>query len=240
MTTDEARDFIKASLGGEVALAQGETTPFGVQVELNQAHIDTALRAGLNWLSVYAPRKGAVEIITTPRVGRYDLSALPTGAEVVDVRISGSEGLPISLDLWSVEAIRSGTTWDVMDLAYLLNYTGTIKKIFGSGFTWEYRAPFLYIFPEPDRDYVLSITYVIPYAAVEDIPFKYLDAFLSFAKGEAKEILGRIRGKYSGVPAPEGQMELDGDALLQEGREDKERAREALLRLMPSSGFIVG
>ena len=244
MTTAEAKQYLRASLGSQVPLTTEESAAgvpaYGVQVELNEGHLDTALRSALNWLSVYAPRKGEVEIVTVPQVSKYDLSALPPSAEVVDVRISKGSKLPITLDLWSTELLRAGATWDVMDLAYILNYAGTIREITGTDFTWEYRYPFLYISPKPDRDYVLKVTYIIPYTAVEEVPFKYLDAFLTFAKGEVKEILGRIRGKYSGVPAPDGQIELDGDTLLQEGREDKERAREMLSRLLPSAGFVVG
>jgi hypothetical protein len=45
----------------------------------------------------------------------------------------------------------------------------------------------------------------------------------------AKEILGRVRSKYSSPPGPGGGMQLDGQALLQEAREDREKWFENLL-----------
>jgi hypothetical protein len=47
-----------------------------------------------------------------------------------------------------------------------------------------------------------------------------------------KEILGRIRSKYSNVPIPDGEVNLDGDTLVSEGKEEKtaliEELRETL------------
>jgi hypothetical protein len=45
----------------------------------------------------------------------------------------------------------------------------------------------------------------------------------------AKEILGRIRSKYATAPGPGGGIQLDGQALLQESREDKKEWMENLL-----------
>ena len=45
----------------------------------------------------------------------------------------------------------------------------------------------------------------------------------------AKEILGRIRSKYPAPPGPGGGLQLDGQALLQEAREDREKWMENLI-----------
>ena len=45
----------------------------------------------------------------------------------------------------------------------------------------------------------------------------------------AKEILGRIRGKYKNPPGPGGGVQLDGDNLIQEAREDRQKWFEDLL-----------
>mgnify|MGYP001393011496 CR=1 FL=1 len=44
-----------------------------------------------------------------------------------------------------------------------------------------------------------------------------------------KEIIGRIRSKYPTPPGPGGGMALDGQALLQEAREDRTKWFEDLL-----------
>ena len=45
----------------------------------------------------------------------------------------------------------------------------------------------------------------------------------------AKEILGRIRSRYKNAPGPGGGMQMDGEALLQEAREDREKWFENLI-----------
>jgi hypothetical protein len=45
----------------------------------------------------------------------------------------------------------------------------------------------------------------------------------------AKEILGRIRSKYTNPPGPNGGVQMDGKELLQEAREDKKAWEERLI-----------
>lgn len=45
----------------------------------------------------------------------------------------------------------------------------------------------------------------------------------------AKDMLGRIRSKYQNLPGPQGGMQLDGQQLVQEVREDKKEWEERLL-----------
>lgn len=45
----------------------------------------------------------------------------------------------------------------------------------------------------------------------------------------AKEILGRIRGRIKNPPGPNGGIQLDGDQLIQEAREDRQKWFEDLI-----------
>jgi hypothetical protein len=49
------------------------------------------------------------------------------------------------------------------------------------------------------------------------------------ALAHAKIMLGRIRSKIKNPPGPNGGIQLDGDALLQEGREDRTKWLEDLI-----------
>jgi hypothetical protein len=44
-----------------------------------------------------------------------------------------------------------------------------------------------------------------------------------------KEILGRIRSKYQSVPGAGGSVAMDGQQLLQEAREDRQKWFEDLI-----------
>lgn len=48
----------------------------------------------------------------------------------------------------------------------------------------------------------------------------------------AKELLGQVRSKFSSVPIPDSELTLNGDALISQGREDKEKYRTELKELL--------
>ena len=50
----------------------------------------------------------------------------------------------------------------------------------------------------------------------------------------AKELLGIIRSKYSGLPIPDAEVTLDGDSLKTEGREEKTQLLEELKEFLES------
>ena len=73
--------------------------------------------------------------------------------------------------------------------------------------------------------------------------YKQRDLFMirEYALARAKYMLGRIRGKYtSGLPAPGGDRQLDGESLLSEAREDMMKLEERIMGydgpLMPVVG----
>jgi hypothetical protein len=55
-----------------------------------------------------------------------------------------------------------------------------------------------------------------------------------FTSALAKELLGIIRSKYSGLPIPDAEVTLDGDALKAEGREEKTQLLEELKEFLES------
>jgi hypothetical protein len=46
---------------------------------------------------------------------------------------------------------------------------------------------------------------------------------------KAKQILGRVRGKIKNIPGPNGGIQLDGDQLLQEGKEEWKEFEQRLI-----------
>lgn len=53
-----------------------------------------------------------------------------------------------------------------------------------------------------------------------------------FAVSLATELLGHVRSKFSSVPIPTGDLQLDGDSLVSQGREDQGRLRDQLIELL--------
>tara|TARA_B100000809_G_C14759368_1_gene395220 strand:- start:128 stop:538 length:411 start_codon:yes stop_codon:yes gene_type:complete len=49
-----------------------------------------------------------------------------------------------------------------------------------------------------------------------------------YTLGISMEMLGRIRRKYASIPIPNGEVNLDGDALVQEGMEKQMALKDEL------------
>lgn len=62
------------------------------------------------------------------------------------------------------------------------------------------------------------------------VPESDVDWFMDFTAAQAKQILGRQRGKFGGIVTAGGVNQNDGESTLSEGREDAERLTEVLKR----------
>lgn len=65
----------------------------------------------------------------------------------------------------------------------------------------------------------------IPYSAFNSAGQRWVR---NYSLAVAKEILGRIRSKFSELPIPDATITMDGEALVAEGREEKEQLKEYL------------
>lgn len=61
-----------------------------------------------------------------------------------------------------------------------------------------------------------------------------------YALAWAKEMLGRIRSKYSSLPSPTGETQLDGSTLLAESAQEKEALMTELMGLTEPLSFSIG
>ncbi len=224
MTRDDLRLFLRRYLGDGV-----------VGVELTDQHLDTAIDSALHWLSGYIKKEGAVTLSGRVGQSKFDLSGLPLHAKVVDVRRAPSPSLSSPFSPFFYEDIS-----DVSDYAIRANYAESVRKLLGKDPVWKYEPPFLYIDPPSSGNETIRVVYVIPFTDPSEVPYDLLHPFVEYTKACAKEILARIRGKYRGVPAPEGTVELDYSDLLSEAQQEKETATQELLRRIPSAGFAVG
>ena len=57
-----------------------------------------------------------------------------------------------------------------------------------------------------------------------------------YAFAESVQMLGYVRGKYSGIPIPDGEVSLDGDTLRSEAESDKTALIEQLRESLEESG----
>ncbi len=125
-----------------------------------------------------------------------------------------------------------------------IEFNDTIRK---SAYSFELRNDRLRIFPDPTSDYTLWIEYVkitdrnnalkngtvantisdfsnatydnMTYANINDPGKQWIR---KYTLALAKELLGNIRSKYSSIPVPGAEVNLDGDTLRSEAAAERE------------------
>ncbi len=92
---------------------------------------------------------------------------------------------------------------------------------------WEYLGGFntIKLYPVPFRSQKVIVHYMQKQKDWAEVTQAMQEGALTYAK----EILGRIRSKYQSVPGAGGSVSMDGQQLLQEAREDRQKWFEDLI-----------
>lgn len=92
---------------------------------------------------------------------------------------------------------------------------------------WEWVDGFrnIKLYPVPHASQRVIVHYLQRHKDWQQVTEAMQEGALTYAK----EILGRIRSKYQSPPGPGGGMQLDGQALLQEAKEEREKWKEELI-----------
>lgn len=92
---------------------------------------------------------------------------------------------------------------------------------------WEWVGGYRHVklYPVPFRVQKVIVHYLQKAKDWEEVTQSMQEGALSYAK----EVLGRIRSKYTSPPGPGGGMALDGQQLLQEAKEERQQWKEDLI-----------
>lgn len=92
---------------------------------------------------------------------------------------------------------------------------------------WEWVGGYrnIKLYPIPYRNTPVIVHYMPKCYDWEEVTLCMQEGALA----HAKMILGRIRGKIKNPPGPNGGIQLDGDQLMQEGKEEYEKWKEDLV-----------
>lgn len=217
-----------------------------VCVELQPADLEDAIVAALLWYE--ATFGGVVKRMELPIVTgtvAYTLAADVRG--VTDIIFSWSYGSSIMRGPFpdipnEYQGLPGPMTSDTSTYVQELQAMEAQAQVYNWEPDWEYFWPErkLTLTTPP----VESGTAVVEYVST-DIDISHLTAkewmlLRDWALADAKERLGLMRGKWQGLPVPGGDRTMDGDALRQEGAQEKDRLREAAKQMMEPVGFLVG
>lgn len=103
------------------------------------------------------------------------------------------------------------------------------RKVLGQDGSWDViNNQYLQLYPPPS---VTPERVIIGYKAIDSntIAPAYRNWVQKYALACAKVLLGQIRSKFAVIPGPAGGAQLNGQALIQEGNQEKQLLQQELL-----------
>lgn len=222
-----------------------------VEVELCDEHLDNAIR---NAISDFA----RWNVMGTMKYWRFapmrDVAEYPLPEDlkvvrdVTVMRLADWDGIfdsdvlvnPLYLKN-SKEAYQDILTFWLSEAAF-----ETWKRTYGLDVSWDIIGAneYIRIYPTPRNDRSVIIKGSC-HVCLENITERHLGTkdrlFRDLSLSYAKRTLGRIRGKYpAGINTSQGTVQLDGDTLLGEAREEIQTAQDELKKSGKPLGFYVG
>jgi len=221
------KDFILARLGHPV-----------VRVELTPFQIKTCLDEAVGTLYNHAPLF-ATQFVAFNTVARINLYELPSYI------LNNLEYVAYKKTLLSIQQ-KAGTlefdffikyfqdnflfqNFGIGDFYLLQQNLEMTRKILGQeGAFTVIDNKYLHITPAPVVD---NQTVIVIYRGLDSDTLHpaYRNWIQQYALASAKGTLGQIRGKYQTVPSPGGGAKLNGEALIRESTEEKDKLLERLL-----------
>ncbi len=243
-TIDSFKEYIKRRLGGGI-----------LKVELTDEHLQDAVRNAFRW---FTDRKGLVSTLHLTILNNVSEYILPDNVfDVIEVRFVFKDlvlrddfgfyyGLPFFGGVvYGTNVPRfTGHMFSYSALVQWFQYFETAKRILSSEKDFEYWRDEhkLIIMPVPNET---QPALCVIKKEIEDSDFgrlnaRDLDLILRYGVADAKEMLGRIRSKFDAIPTAAGDRTLDGDRLLTEAAEEKEKLEVRIAETDFPIPFIVG
>lgn len=213
-----------------------------VLVELTETQLEQAIRVTGDFIAEYFPFQEKVAYFNTqPLVSTYPL---PNDAYYVkDVKwdpattrigdIFGAESFLFNVG--NVTGIQNILT----DYHALQAYRKFSQRILGTEGQWEVKGDqMIRLFPTPRGSFPVFVEY-FPIVTRLNNP-KVKEILKRKLVAEAKIILGNARSKFGNIPGPDGgSLNLNGDALRQEGEAERKEALTSAILLGEPLGIFL-
>lgn len=233
LTIKQVREEVLAALGGSQ-----------VSVELDDKDVQKCVNDSVRLYNRTRPRRGRAAIAVTSSQKKYGpMQNFHPGLQgISDVDfVTTTQSLVDPFDTvnqWFSQII-SGSGQVFSDIELQLHYIETARRIASAEpewhAQWEQRDYFLYvdIIHTPVFVGYAYTWHVTPddnaQTGIQHIDEGDTDWILNYTTARAKQILARVRGKFGGIPSPDGGVDpTDADGLLSEGREEQTNLEEEL------------
>jgi len=206
-----------------------------IDVELEKDQFSVIIEQVLGIYGTYKPveKRDTISILSGQQ--NYSLTAAQVGKGIIEVNKPDPMRENISLTDFDIFDYHTKfvPSLDPGDFYAERLYYKEIKRSAGVDFDWEVvynpddGTAVLYVSPEPDEAFTLDYTYVVD-PTLTQVPASDDDFIKDYVLAMCKQVLGRILRKHKGVRGAEGQIELDGPELMQEGKEEQNSLNEYL------------
>lgn len=211
-----------------------------VMVELTEPQLEQAIRTIGDFIATYFPFEEKLAYFQTqPLINEYPLP--PDAYWIKDIKwdpattrigdIFGAESF-----LFNVGNV-TGIQNILLDYHLLQAYRKFSKKVLGTEGQWEVKGNNkIRLFPTPRGSFPVVVEY---FPTVQRLRTPSAREVLKRALvAEAKIILGNIRSKFGGIPAPDGgTLAMNGDAMRTEGQAELDKAKADAILLGEPMGI---
>ena len=244
-----------ANVGGNATMFTGSITLTGskqVYDVLNEASLETTPgnTDKLEIQRVFNELPAAISKFYDPFAGTYDNIELLDSFGFGNVSPAVSYILrPISYDLARANAIETNDL--IRKSAYSFELINNKLRIFPLPDSKDSGAKIYFHYYVKEDKQGLTRTYTNSKVSdPSNIPYKFITYseinsagrqwIRKYTLGLAKELLGIIRSKYASLPLPNGEVNMDGEALKSEGREEISNALQELKDFLESVSLAEG
>jgi len=242
---EEIRDYILNMLGAP-----------NIQLELDEQNIDFCINQALRIVEDYAPREfysyytfltqpgksiyelpddiGYVRSVEYKNMGTFAFQATDLGG-TIPIEYFYPGGNYASIQGGMIDPIQP--IWGRMGEWQLYkNYETMYSRVSSNLGGWEFVGGYKHIklYPVPYNMNKVAVCYIQKCKDWENVTQAMQEGALSYAK----EILGRIRSRIKNLPGPGGGIQLDGDQLIQEAKEERKQWMEDLIYKFGEPGII--
>lgn len=205
-----------------------------VEVELEDETIDDIIEQALGIYGTLKPVEKVETINVIAGQQKYTLTADQVGKGIVEIFRPDLMRSPISLDQFDVFKYHTHLpNLDPGDYYLERVWWNEVRMSAGSDddwfvdFNYDDGTATLYINPIPSSSYTLNYIYVVD-PTLTQVPASDDDFMKDYILAMAKIVVGEIRSKFQGVEGAEAAINMNGEALKAEGKEEKANFEEYL------------
>lgn len=215
-----------------------------VCVELEPGDIETAIVSALLWYeATFGGLEKRMTLAVTDGIAAYVLGAdVECVSNVIFPGTGGGFRVPFPEIPPSYQGFPSVISGETSSYVQELQALEAEAQVYNWEPSWEYWRPTrtLTLTTPPPTAGTAIVEYLSTDLDASQFTAKDWLMLRDWALAEAKEILGRVRGKWQGLPVPGGERSLDGEAILLESQAEKERLRNEAKERFTPVGFMIG